>query len=80
MSYVYPYSFDENVYLSYPKMLSPFVSEEYETRKYKLKSVLNDKVYDWVFENRYDSKTTRKQIVESYSDFLTDFPIKNLNK
>ena len=55
--YVYHYRFDDHIYLPYPKMLSPFVSEEYEERKYRLKVVLNDKVYDWVFENRYDTKS-----------------------
>lgn len=78
--YVYPYKFDENIYLPYPKMLSPYVSEEYETRKYRLKEVLNDKVYNWVYDNRYDTKTTRKEIVESYKLFIETFDLKELNK
>ena len=78
--YVYPYHFDENIYLPYPKMLSPYVSEEYETRKFRLKEVLNDKLYDWVYENRYDIKTTRKEIVETYQRFLNTFKNKDLNK
>ncbi|MFW6047256.1 MAG: ATP-binding protein, partial [Candidatus Woesearchaeota archaeon] len=78
--YVYHYKFDENIYLPYPKMLSPYVSEEYETRKYRLKEVLNDKVYNWVYDNRYDTKTTRKEIVESYKLFIETFDLKELNK
>lgn len=78
--YVYHYKFDENIYLPYPKMLSPFVSEEYETRKYRLKEVLNDKVYDWVYDNRYDTKTTRKDIIKSYKLFIETFDLKELNK
>jgi len=78
--YVYHYRFDDHIYLPYPKMLSPFVSEEYEERKYRLKVVLNDKVYDWVFENRYDTKTTREEIIETYKRFLETFNIDDLNK
>ena len=74
------YKFDVHIYLPYPKMLSPFVSKEYEEKKYRLKEVLNDKIYDWVFENRYDSKTTRKEIIKSYSLFTETFKVKDLNK
>lgn len=78
--YVYRYNFDKNIYLPYPRMLSPYVSEEYETRKYCLKEVLNDKVYDWVYDNRYDSQTTREDIIESYKLFVETFDLKELNK
>ena len=74
------YGFDDLIYLPCPKMLSPFVSKEYKERKYRLKEVLNDKIYDWVFENRYDSKTTRKEIIKSYSLFTGTFKVKDLNK
>ncbi|WP_372755275.1 ATP-binding protein [Labilibaculum sp.] len=78
--YVHPYRFDDHIYLSYPKMLSPFVSEQYEERKYRLNTVLNDKIYDWVFENRYDIKTTRDEIIESYKLFLETFKVEDLDK
>jgi hypothetical protein len=78
--YVYHYRFDDHIYLPYPKMLSPFVSEQYEERKYRLNVVLNDKIYDWVYENRYDSKTTREEIVESYKLFLESYKVEELDK
>ena len=80
ISHVYQYRFDDHIYLPCPKMLSPFVYEEYEERKYRLNEVLNDKIYDWVFENRYDSETTKEKITESYSLFIETFKVKDLNK
>jgi len=77
--YVYHFNFDSNIFLPYPKMLSPFVSEEYERNKYKLKEVLNDKVYDWVYKNRYNKNTTRDEIITSYKVFLETFKLEELN-
>jgi hypothetical protein len=37
--------------------------------------VLNEKVINWVFDNRFSLKTTKKDIVEGYEKFLTMFPI-----
>lgn len=80
LPYVYHYNFDINIYLPYPRMLSPLVLEEYETRKYRLKEVLNEKVYDWVYDNRYDSKTTRKEIIDAYKLFTQTINLEELNE
>lgn len=80
MPYVYHYSFDSNIHLSYPKMLSPYISETDDSEKSRLKVVLNQKLYDWVFENRYDSKTTKEEVIESYRSFIESFDLEDLNK
>lgn len=77
--YVFSYQFDENIYLPYPKMLSPFVSEEYDVNKYKLKIELNDKLYDWVFTNRYNHNTTREEIIKAYKRFIDIYKVEELN-
>lgn len=52
-----------------PKMISPFIIKDK-----KLTVSLNSKVYDWVYENRYDNNTTKDDIIKSYELF-----IKNIN-
>ena len=78
--YTFHYRFDSNVYLQYPKMLSPFITEEIQEGKLVLKEVINDKLYDWVYENRYSNKTTKEQIIKSYEKFLKIFKIDELNE
>lgn len=77
--YVYHYILDSNIYLSFPKMLSPFVSEEGADEKGKLKLVLNDNVYNWVYENRYSKTTTLENIKESYKIFVRKYELNELN-
>lgn len=77
-AYVYHYKLDYYLNLPYPKMLSPYISVEDGNSKTELQLVLNDKLYDWVFENRYDQKTTLEEIKEYYQKFIDEYPIKNL--
>ncbi|RKS03273.1 MULTISPECIES: HD domain-containing protein [unclassified Flavobacterium] len=78
-SYVYQYVFDYNINLPYPKMLSPFISCEGENDITNLEIVLNDKLYEWVYKNRYDSKTKLIEIKNSYEEFIKEFKIEELN-
>lgn len=66
--------------LQYPKMLSPFVSVRDEENNLKLQIALNDKLYDWVYKNRYDGKTTLEEIKETYQKFTDEYKIEELNK
>ena len=80
MPYVFTYDFDNINYVKYPKMLSPFIAEYKEDRNYKLKVVLNEKVYDWVYENRYNEKTTKEEIIETYREFVEAYDVDELNR
>ncbi len=51
-----------------PKMLSPYIKEED-----KIIVLTNDKFFDWVNTNKYDSKTTLEDIKNSYEQFIKDF-------
>ena len=79
--YVDEYNFDENIDIVYPKMLSPYVSVSINIYNSVLEERLNDKIYNWVFENRFDSETTITDIKEAYSNFINDFEdiINNIN-
>jgi len=79
-SYIYKYPFDQNLNFPYPKMLSPFIHEDNFTEDKNLKLVLNEKLYDWVFENRYDEKITLEGIKEGYEEFLQEFDLKVLSE
>jgi hypothetical protein len=78
-SYVYHYVIDNNIYLPFPKMISPFIHEENAEEKSILKVVINEKLIDWVYENRYDNKTTKEQIRNSYDSFIKEFDINEIN-
>lgn len=51
-----------------PKMLSPYIKEGD-----KINVLTNDKFFDWVNTNKYDSKTTLEDIKNSYEQFIKDF-------
>jgi len=80
--YVYAFNFSHYIDIVYPKMVSPFVVEESDgdvlESRYKCSVVLNENLYDWVFENRYDPSTKKDEIIESYKNFTEEFDIKKL--
>ncbi len=78
--YVYHYELDGNVYLPYPKMLSPFISEEGIDGRNQLILALNDKIYEWVFVNRYDLSVTLDDIKEAYTRFVKNCDLTELNR
>jgi len=64
----YEFNFD------YPIMMSPFVRESVKTgTQYHLKAETNDQLFQWVFDNRFDTSTTIDEIKESYSKFVEEF-------
>ncbi|KAA6330676.1 hypothetical protein EZS27_020649, partial [termite gut metagenome] len=63
------------IYLPYSKMLSPFVSIEDNDCKNKIEVKLTDKLYQWVYENRYDEKTKLEEIKSTYNSFTKEFSI-----
>ena len=73
--YVRPYIGSRYYDIVYPKMLSPYISHKDVHEQVTIKEALNDKVYDWVYENRYHESTTREQIIEGYRQFMEEFPI-----
>lgn len=77
-AYVYHYRFDYYLNLLYPKMLSPFISIEDVNDKTELQLVLNDKLYNWVYKNRFDEKTTLEEIKECYNKFTDEYKIDDL--
>jgi hypothetical protein len=77
--YVHHYFVDDNIYLSFPKMLSPFVREEVDKKK-SLKVVVNDKVIDWVYENRFNSDVSKETIKEKYKSFCELFNLDEINR
>ncbi|MDR2229682.1 MAG: ATP-binding protein [Flavobacteriaceae bacterium] len=75
IGYVYHFRLANFIEFKYPKMVSPFVVTEtiINEREYKSSTILNDKLYSWVFENRYDSDTTKEEIIENYKSFISEF-------
>lgn len=79
-SFVYHYVIDNNIYLAFPKMISPFIHEENAEEKSVLKVVINEKLIDWVYENRYENKTTKEEIRNAYNKFLLEYDVDELNR
>jgi hypothetical protein len=81
--YVDNYFFDDNfryVKLPYPKMVSPFIRQEINRNNCVLNKVVNANLIDWVYENRFDNNTTKKQIEEAYEKFCAIFDLDEINK
>jgi hypothetical protein len=78
-SYLHHYRFDSNIYLPFPKMLSPYLVEEIDDRKRILKLELNEKSLDWVYKNRYDDQTTKEEIIKAYDKFIGEIDIDEIN-
>lgn len=70
--YLSHYNLDGNIYFSFPKMLSPFLKQTNESNQSILKEEINDKLIDWVYDNRYNKETTREQITKAYRVFCND--------
>ncbi len=51
-----------------PIMLSPFIIEDSTVKPF-----LNDKLYNWVYENRYYDDVTLKEIEEIYNAFVEKY-------
>ena len=54
-----------------PKMLSPFI-----VKKGKQDTFINKKLINWVYTNRYDKDTTRKNIENEYKNFIKQYNVK----
>lgn len=82
LPYLYHFHVSHTISFEYPKMASPFVvienSNEERENKYNVSIVLNDKVYDWVFENRFDKTTTKDDIIKAYDEFVKEFSLESL--
>ncbi|MCL2598017.1 MAG: ATP-binding protein [Paludibacter sp.] len=66
-----------DINLPYPKMVSPYISIETDYRNSHWEVKLNDKLYNWVYENRYDEKTTLEEIKKAYDEFVKEFKFEN---
>ena len=65
-------------YIDYPIMVCPYIrkggkNESIFFTKHNLIYKVNDKVIDYVYNNRYDETTTREQIEEAYKRFQKEF-------
>ena len=77
LDYLYHFKISYYLDINYPKMVSPYVVEEVDTyngdERYKSTTILNEKLFEWVFSNRYDTMTTKEEIVKAYDEFLKEF-------
>ena len=78
--YINRQNFLYDIHLPYPQMLSPYISEEIEINNSYLKLQLNEKLYNWVYENRFGHSTTIEEIKNAYEDFINEYNIEELNK
>lgn len=79
ISYVSNYLIDDILYMAFPKMISPYVRFENTDKTLEMKLVLNEKLLDWVFNNRYNEQTTKVQISEAYMLFTSSFSLVEIN-
>ncbi|KAA6321170.1 hypothetical protein EZS27_029150, partial [termite gut metagenome] len=78
ISYINREHFLYDINLPYPQMVSPYIAVKEDVRESHLERKLNDKLYDWVYENRYDEKTTLEEIKSAYNSFTEEFSIEKI--
>ena len=78
--YLYHYIIDNNISIPYPEMLSPFVREDNGNGECMLNWSLNENIVNWIYENRYDANTTRKQIEDGYEVLRQRVDLSEINK
>jgi len=59
-------------------MLSPYFALEEDENK-KLEYRIDDKLIDWVYNNRYNETTTKEDIKATYEQFRKDINIDEIN-
>lgn len=77
--YLSHYTLDGNIYFPFPKMLSPFIKQTNDTNQKFLNEEVSDKLIDWVYDNRHNTETTKKQIIEAYKLFCNDNDLSLIN-
>lgn len=60
-----------NSYFKIPTMLSPFIVVTNKDKKVQIK--INDKLINWVYDNRFDEKVTKEEIKNTYDEFISEF-------
>ncbi|MCD4794112.1 MAG: ATP-binding protein, partial [Bacteroidales bacterium] len=78
--YVFNYNLDNKILFSISMMLSPYIRIEKGYRDAKLEVNLNDKVFEWVYENRYDKKVTMQQIKNTYQKLINSIDLEEINR
>ncbi|MDP2685003.1 MAG: ATP-binding protein [bacterium] len=76
--YIQQYQVSDLIDMSFPKMLSPYMPQEKINEPRNLKVALNQKLYDWVYENRYNEETTIEEIKNGYNKYIDFFNIEEL--
>ena len=51
-----------------PRMLSPFIN-----KNEKSEVSINNKLFNWVYDNRYDRNTSKDEIIASYKEFENEY-------
>jgi Histidine kinase-, DNA gyrase B-, and HSP90-like ATPase len=82
-SFVYNYqlsNLSRDLQLPYPRMISPFVrQQDNDSSKNILIYQVNENLINWVYENRFDNSTTKKDIEEAYENFCAMFDLEEIN-
>lgn len=65
----------EKIKKKYPQMICPYIritDGGFFTESRMLKELVNDKLYNMVYDNRFDEAVTMEQIKETYRQFIDD--------
>ncbi|GLU57330.1 ATP-binding protein [Dyadobacter frigoris] len=57
--------------INYPKMVSPYIFPKNAEEPLLIKS-MNEKLFNWVYDNRRDGSVTKEQIVKAYNEFCKE--------
>jgi hypothetical protein len=72
--------FFRDIYLPFPRMLSPFIRKVTDSGQAILVEKINETLIDWVYEYKFDKETTKEQIIEGYKAFCQKINLEEINK
>lgn len=78
--YIFHFNFLWSINFEFPKMLSPYNKCSNDNNSFRYEIAINDKLINWVYENRYDKKTTKEQIEKAYDKFCLMYKFEELFK
>ncbi|UOQ75093.1 HD domain-containing protein [Hymenobacter cellulosilyticus] len=80
--YLGHYRIDHNALqlATYPEMVFPYVLERKGKYKYQYVKSINEKLYNWIYENRFDKSTSKEQIINAYDRFCSQIDIDEINR
>jgi len=80
LPYVNRVPIESDTFIKSPSMISPFTKKINPNKNNEILITVNESLYNWVYENRFEQETTLDEIIATYKLFLKDYEINKFVK